>query len=134
MRLFPSAFCCLCQTSTHLLSPDFTLSSISPSSLFRPSSSHYTIPALPKINHGCNTLTSWHPGSLSLYVLNPSINIQLPCLWSISSGWVLFICIRPMVSHPFLLDFRRTTMHNSQSAACETMNSIYSHAHKYWFI
>ena len=75
----------------------------------------------PKINHGSTTPP---PCSLSLYSLNPSLTIQLSCLWRIPSGWVVYICMRPNVNWPFLLDFGKTIMRTPQAAACKNRNPL----------
>lgn len=71
---------------------------------------------------------NFYPFSLtwftSLYVLNPSLTIQLSCLWTASSGWVVYICMRTNVNCPFLLDFGKSIMHTPQAAARKTRSPL----------
>lgn len=128
-----------------LFAPNFYLSSltwftphsplsISSSPLFPPSSFHYTILAPPKINHGSNTPPSPSLCSLSLYLPNPSLTTQLSYVWRISSGWVVYICGRPNINHPFLFDFGKTSCTPPGSSMQNQESSIYSHTHEYQFI
>lgn len=89
-------FFCLIQTATCPLIqfiPHFpSISSTPPSMLL--------FSLCPQINHGSNTTPSPPTCLLSFCVLNSAHTLQLSCLCGISSGWIVYFCMRPNANVP----------------------------------